>query len=158
IDGRGWRTGAPVEKREIAMYYLRITRYAQELLDDLEKLPEWPERVRAMQTNWIGRSVGVRFAFPYELDGRQEKLWLFTTRADTIMRVTFCVVGPEHPIAADAARGNPQLAAFIQECKRCTVTEADLATIEKKSLPTGLNVTHPPTGEPVPHRVGNYVL
>ncbi|HEX7043840.1 MAG TPA: leucine--tRNA ligase [Burkholderiales bacterium] len=158
IDGRGWRTGAPVEKREIPMYYLRITRYAQELLDDLEKLPEWPERVRAMQTNWIGRSVGVRFAFPYELDGRQEKLWVFTTRADTIMGVTFCVVAPEHPLAAHAARGNPQLAAFIEECKRGTVMEADLATIEKKGMPTGLNVTHPLTGEPVPVWVGNYVL
>ena len=158
IDGRGWRTGAPVEKREIPMYYLRITKYAQELLDDLEKLPEWPERVRAMQTNWIGRSVGVRFAFPYELDGRQEKLWVFTTRADTIMGVTFCVVAPEHPLAAYAARGNPELAAFIEECKRGTVMEADLATIEKKGMPTGLNVTHPLTGEPVPVWVGNYVL
>jgi leucyl-tRNA synthetase len=158
IDGRGWRTGALVEKREIPMYYLAITRYAEELLADLEKLPEWPERVRAMQANWIGKSVGVRFAFPYRLDGRDEKLWVFTTRADTIMGVTFCAVAAEHPLATHAAKGNPALAAFIEECKRGTVMEADLATIEKKGMPTGISVTHPLTGEPVPVWVGNYVL
>ncbi|MFL6646444.1 MAG: leucine--tRNA ligase, partial [Sulfurifustaceae bacterium] len=158
IDGRGWRTGAPVEKREIPMYYLRITAYAQELLDALAQLPEWPERVRSMQANWIGRSVGVRFAFPYRLEGRDEKLWVFTTRADTIMGVTFCAVAAEHPLATYAARNNPALAAFIEECKRGTVMEADLATMEKKGMPTGLNVTHPLTGEAVPVWVGNYVL
>ncbi|MEW6332060.1 MAG: leucine--tRNA ligase [Pseudomonadota bacterium] len=158
IDGRGWRTGAVVEKREIPMYYLAITRYAEELLADLEKLPEWPERVRTMQANWIGKSTGVRFAFPYKLDGREERLWVFTTRADTIMGVTFCAVAAEHPLATHAARNNPKLAAFIEECKRGSVMEADLATIEKKGMPTGISVTHPLTGEPVPVWVGNYVL
>ncbi len=158
IDGRGWRTGAVVEKREIPMYYLAITQYAEELLADLDELPEWPERVRTMQANWIGKSVGVRFAFPYKLDGRDDKLWVFTTRADTIMGVTFCAVAAEHPLATHAAKNNPKLAAFVEECKRGTVMEADLATIEKKGMPTGISVTHPLTGEPVPVWVGNYVL
>ena len=158
IDGRGWRTGAVIEKREIPMYYLAITKYAEELLADLAKLPDWPERVRTMQANWIGKSVGVRFAFPYKLDGRDEKLWVFTTRADTIMGVTFCAVAAEHPLATHAAKNNPKLAAFIEECKRGTVMEADLATIEKKGMPTGISVTHPLTGEPIPVWVGNYVL
>jgi leucyl-tRNA synthetase len=158
IDGRGWRTGALVEKREIPGYYLAITKYAQELLDDLEKLPEWPERVRAMQANWIGRSEGVRFAFPYTLGGRDERLWVYTTRADTLMGVTFCAVAAEHPLATYAAATNPTLAAFIDECKRGSVMEADIATMEKKGMPTGLSVTHPITGESVPVWVGNYVL
>ncbi len=158
IDGRGWRTGAVVEKREIPMYYLRITQYADELLADLDKLPEWPQQVRTMQANWIGKSHGVRFAFPYEIDGKQEKLWVFTTRADTIMGVTFCAVAAEHPLATLAARDNPKLAAFVDECKRGSVMEADLATIEKQGMPTGINVTHPLTGESVPVWVGNYVL
>ncbi len=158
IDGRGWRTGAPVEKREIPMYYLAITKYAEELLADLDKLPEWPREVKAMQANWIGRSEGVRFAFPYTLDGREEKLWVFTTRADTIMGVSFCAVAPEHPLARRAARDNPSLAAFIEECRRGSVMEADLATMEKKGMPTGIHVRHPLTGEPIPVWVGNYVL
>ena len=227
IDGRGWRTGAPVEKREIPMYYLAITKYADELLVDLDKLTEWPERVRTMQANWIGKSVGVRFAFkvngiarsalgslqgelssaqarsarsplppgrakrggrsrmgvrgdrPHPLpspEGRGEVgknlhfdrevgkglhdglLWVFTTRADTIMGVTFCAVAAEHPLAAYAAKNNPKLAAFVEECKRGTVMEADLASVEKKGMPTGINVTHPLTGEPIPVWVGNYVL
>jgi leucyl-tRNA synthetase len=158
IDGRGWRTGAPVEKREIPMYYLAITRYADELLAMLDRLPGWPERVRTMQANWIGKSYGVRFAFPYELDRRSEKLWVFTTRADTIMGVTFVALAAEHPLAARAARDNPQLAAFVEECKRGSVMEADLATMEKKGMPTGISVTHPLTGEKVEVWVGNYVL
>ncbi|HXF67329.1 MAG TPA: leucine--tRNA ligase [Burkholderiales bacterium] len=158
IDGRGWRTGAPVEKREIPMYYMAITRYAEELLAALDGLAGWPERVKTMQANWIGKSYGVRFAFPYELDGRAEKLWVFTTRADTIMGVTFCAVAPEHPLAARAARDNPALAAFVEECKRGSVMEADLATLEKKGMPAGLSVVHPLTGEPVPVWVANYVL
>ncbi len=158
IDGRGWRTGALVEKREIPMYYLAITRYAEELLADLDQLAGWPERVRTMQANWIGKSLGLRFAFPYELDGRTEKLWVFTTRADTIMGVTFCAVAAEHPLAERAARGNPELAAFIDECKRGSVMEADLATMEKKGMPTGIFVEHPLTGARVPVWVGNYVL
>jgi leucyl-tRNA synthetase len=136
IDGRGWRTGAVVEKREIPGYYLGITQYAEDLLADLDKLPGWPERVRTMQTNWIGKSVGVRFAFPYELDGKQEKLWVFTTRADTIMGVTYCAVATEHPLATRAAQNNPVLAAFIDKCKHGSVMEADIATMEKEGMDT----------------------
>ncbi len=165
VDGRGWRSGALIEKREIPMYYARITDYAEELLDYVEnKLPGWPERVRIMQANWIGKSVGVRFAFPHEIrdsngqligDG---KLWVFTTRADTIKGVTFCAVAPEHELAAFAAEKNPELAEFIEECKRGSVIEADLATMEKKGMPTGLFVKHPLTGQLVEVWVGNYVL
>ncbi len=170
IDGKGWRTGAVVEKREIPGYYLKITDYAQELLDhvqmgnDKATLTGWPDRVRLMQENWIGKSEGVRFAFPHDIkdasgaligDGR---MYVFTTRADTVMGVTFCAVAPEHPLAAHAAATNPALAAFIEECKTGGTTEAELATQEKKGLSTGLFVTHPLTGAPVPVWVGNYVL
>jgi leucyl-tRNA synthetase len=158
IDGRGWRTGAVVEKREIPMYYMAITRYADDLLSALDTLPGWPERVRTMQANWIGKSHGVRFAFPYEHEGRQEMLRVFTTRADTIMGVTFVAVAAEHPVATIAARNNPTLAAFVDECRRGSVMEADLATMEKKGMPTGMFVTHPLTGERVEIWVGNYVL
>ena len=166
IDGRGWRTGALVEKREIPGYYLKITDYAPELLDFVtgDKLPGWPERVKLMQENWIGKSEGVRFAFPHDIradngtligDG---KMYVFTTRADTIMGVTFCAVAPEHPLAAHAARTNPALAAFIEECKGGGTTEAELATQEKKGMATSLHVQHPITGALVPVWVGNYVL
>jgi leucyl-tRNA synthetase len=158
IEGRGWRTGAVVEKREIPGYYLAITKYADELLSALDTLPGWPERVKTMQANWIGKSTGVRFAFPYELDGKAEKLWVFTTRADTIMGVTFCAVAAEHPLATHAAKANPQLAAFIAECKHGSVMEADMATMEKKGMPTGIFVDHPLTGAKVEVWVGNYVL
>ena len=158
IEGRGWRTGALVEKREIPGYYLAITQYADELLSALDTLPGWPERVKLMQANWIGKSHGVRFAFPYELDGKAEKLWVYTTRADTIMGVTFCAVAAEHPLAAHAAKDNPELAAFVDECKHGSVMEADLATMEKKGMPTGIFVEHPLTGEKVEVWVGNYVL
>ncbi|MGO4328833.1 leucine--tRNA ligase [Cupriavidus sp. 2TAF22] len=163
IDGRGWRSGALVEKREIPMYYLRITQYAEELLGDLDGLG-WPERVKIMQQNWIGKSVGVRFAFPHAIagdDGKligDGKLYVFTTRADTIMGVTFCAVAAEHPLATHAAATNPALAAFIDECKHGSVMEADMATMEKKGMPTGLKVVHPLTGEQVEVWVGNYVL
>ena len=170
IDGKGWRTGALVEKREIPGYYLKITDYAQELLDhvqvgnDKATLKGWPERVRLMQENWIGKSEGVRFAFSHEIkdasgaligDGR---MFVFTTRADTIMGVTFCAVAPEHPLALHAAASNPKLAAFLDECKAGGTTEAELATQEKKGERTGLFVTHPLTGEQVEVWVGNYVL
>ncbi len=263
IDGRGWRTGAMVQKRAIPMYYMAITRYAEALLAALDKLPGWPDRVKTMQANWIGKSHGVRFCFPYDLSGGKaagtnlplpqpsshallpkgegapergtgapvsgdvtveahvstransalhpapgshpstirsepappsagalepplsfwergggegsrgaggeggssetqatEKglLWVFTTRADTIMGVTFAALAAEHPLAARAARDNPKLAAFIEECKRGSVMEADLATIEKRGMPTGISITHPLTGQPVPVWVGNYVL
>jgi len=158
IDGRGWRTGALVEKREIPMYYMRITAYADELLDALQRLPGWPERVKLMQANWIGKSYGVNFGFPYELDGERRVMRVFTTRADTIMGVTFCAVAAEHPLAEAAARRDPKVAAFVEECKRGSVMEADLATTEKKGVPTGIFVTHPLTREQVEVWVGNYVL
>jgi leucyl-tRNA synthetase len=163
IDGRGWRSGALVEKREIPGYYFNITAYAEQLLSGLDNLG-WPERVKTMQQNWIGKSRGVRFAFKHEIadahanfiqDGR---LHVFTTRADTIMGVTFCAVAAEHPLAALAATNNPELAAFIEKCKTGSVIEADLATQEKEGIFTGLYVTHPLTNEPVPVWVGNYVL
>lgn len=157
IDGRGWRSGALIEKREIPMYYMKITAYAEELLAELDNLPGWPEQVRLMQKNWIGKSTGVRFAFPLA-DNADEKLWVFTTRADTIMGVTFVAVAAEHPLATRAAANNPELAAFIEECKKGGVAEADIATMEKKGLPTGIYVTHPLTGEKVEVWVGNYVL
>ncbi|WP_172204499.1 leucine--tRNA ligase [Niveibacterium sp. COAC-50] len=163
IDGRGWRTGAVVEKREIPGYYLGITQYAEELLGDLDELTGWPERVKLMQANWIGKSIGVRFAFPHEISDESGligdgKLWVFTTRADTIMGVTFCAVAAEHPLATHAAKNNPELAAFIDKCKHGSVMEADMATMEKEGLPTGLFVTHPLTGKQVEVWVGNYVL
>ncbi len=163
IDGRGWRSGALVEKREIPGYYLNITAYAEELLTGLDDLA-WPERVKIMQQNWIGKSHGVRFAFTHQIqdgDGRlinDGKMYVFTTRADTIMGVTFCAVAAEHPLAAKAAQSNPALAQFIERCKTGSVIEADLATQEKEGMPTGLYVTHPLTKEPVPLWVGNYVL
>jgi len=158
IDGRGWRTGAPVERREIPMYYLRITAYADDLLEALRGMQGWPERVRAMQANWIGKSEGVRIGFPFEIDGVRGVLQAFTTRADTVMGVTFCAVAAEHALAAHAAKDNARLAAFIEECKRGPAIEAELATQEKKGVPTGLAVRHPLTGAEVPVWVGNYVL
>jgi leucyl-tRNA synthetase len=157
IDGRGWRSGALVEKREIPMYYLRITDYADQLLDDLDGLG-WPERVKIMQQNWIGKSFGVNFGFPYEIDGEAKLLRVFTTRADTIMGVTFAAVAAEHPLATRLARDNADLQAFIDECKRGGVAEADVATMEKKGVPTGFFVTHPLTGAQVEVWIGNYVL
>ena len=170
IDGKGWRTGAVVEKREIPGYYLKITDYAQELLDHVQignpkaTLNGWPDKVRLMQENWIGKSEGVRFAFTHDIrdasgqliqDGR---MYVFTTRADTIMGVTFCAVAPEHPLALHAALGNPKLAAFIEECKAGGTTEAELALKDKVGRDTGLKVTHPLTGEQVAVWIGNYVL
>ena len=170
IDGRGWRTGALVEKREIPGYYLKITDYAQELLDhvqvggDKATLTGWPDKVRLMQENWIGKSSGVRFAFTHDIKNaaseliQDGKMYVFTTRADTIMGVTFCAVAPEHPLAQHAAASNPALAAFIEECKQGGTTEAELALKEKEGQPTGLFVTHPLTGKQVEVWVGNYVL
>jgi len=164
IDGRGWRTGAVVEKREIPGYYLKITDYAEELLAFLDRMAGWPERVKTMQANWIGKSEGVRFAFTHDIRDAQGKpigdgrMYVFTTRADTIMGVTFCAVAAEHPLALHAAKSNPALAAFIDECRRGSVMEADLATMDKKGMPTGLCVVHPLTGNEVEVWVGNYVL
>ncbi|PUE34741.1 leucine--tRNA ligase [Limnohabitans sp. Hippo4] len=166
IDGKGWRTGAVVEKREIPGYYLKITDYAEELLDFVtgDKLPGWPERVKLMQENWIGKSTGVRFAFPHDIRGadgqliQDGKMYVFTTRPDTIMGVTFCAVAPEHPLAAHAALTQPALAAFIETCQKGGTTEAEMAVKEKEGMRTGLTVTHPLTGKPVEVWVGNYVL
>jgi leucyl-tRNA synthetase len=165
IDGRGWRSGALVEKREIPGYYLRITDYAEELLDFVKnKLDGWPDRVRAMQENWIGKSEGVRFAFTHNIRNAQGeliqdgKMFVFTTRADTIMGVTFCAVAPEHPLAAHAAESRPDVAAFIENCQKGGQTEAEIATRDKEGVDTGLTVTHPLTGEQVSLWVGNYVL
>ena len=159
IDGRGWRSGAPVEKREIPGYYLRTSQYADELLDSvLHDLEGWPARVRLMQENWIGRSVGVNVGFPYELDGEHKLLRVFTTRADTIMGVTFVAVAAEHPLAQHFARANPQICAFIEECQRRSFSEAELATAEKKGIATGFFVKHPLTSEPIEVWVANYVL
>ncbi|MFM6921905.1 MAG: leucine--tRNA ligase, partial [Polynucleobacter victoriensis] len=158
-----WRSGALVEKREIPGYYLNITSYAEELLSGLEGLG-WPERVKLMQQNWIGKSFGVRFAFTHDIkdaDGQliqDGKMYVFTTRADTIMGVTFCAVAAEHPLATHAAKTNPALAAFIEKCKQGSVIEADLATQEKEGMPTGLKVKHPLTGQEVEVWVGNSVL
>ncbi|MGC4029737.1 MAG: leucine--tRNA ligase [Steroidobacteraceae bacterium] len=163
IDGRGWRTGALVEKREIPMYYFGITRYAGELRAALDALPGWPERVRTMQANWIGESHGVEVEFPFADDararmGQDGRLKVFTTRADTLFGVTYVAVAAEHPLALAAARDNAPLAAFIDECRRGSTMEADLATQEKKGLPTGLHVVHPLTGAKLPVYVANYVL
>jgi len=166
IDGKGWRTGAVVEKREIPGYYLKITDYAEELLDFVtgDKLPGWPERVKLMQENWIGKATGVRFAFPHDIRGangqliQDGKMHVFTTRPDTIMGVTFCAVAPEHPLAAHAALKQPALATFIETCQKGGTTEAELAVKEKEGMPTGLFVSHPLTGKPVEVWVGNYVL
>ena len=163
IDGRGWRSGALVEKREIPGYYLNITSYAEELLSGLDGLG-WPERVKLMQQNWIGKSFGVRFAFSHEIKDdagqliQDGKMFVFTTRADTVMGVTFCAVAAEHPLATQAAKNNPELSAFIEKCKQGSVIEADLATQEKEGMPTGLKVKHPLTGQDVEVWVGNYVL
>ncbi|CAN5861540.1 leucine--tRNA ligase [soil metagenome] len=169
-NGRGWRSGAIVEKREIPGYYLAITKYADELLANVADpsnpnyLHGWPERVRLMQEHWIGKSEGVRFAFPHTIAGndggliQDGKLWVFTTRADTIMGVTFCAVAPEHPLALHAAQSDPAVAAFIEQCKAGGTTEAELATQEKKGVKTGLTVSHPLTHESIDVWVGNYVL
>jgi len=155
IDGRGWRTGAIVEKREIPMYYLRITGYAEELLAALDTLPGWPERVKLMQSNWIGRSEGLELEF--EVEGA-EPLRIYTTRPDTLYGVTYMAVAAEHPLAQRAAAGNPDLQAFVAECQRTGVTEAVLETMEKRGMPLGIDAIHPLTGEKVPVWVANFVL
>lgn len=159
IDGRGWRTGALVEKREIPGYYLAITRYADELLNDLDTLPGWPERVRTMQANWIGKSHGVDIIFPVsKQSGISQDLKVYTTRADTLMGVTYLAIAAEHPLALHAAEHKPDLAEFIDECKRGTTIEAELATQAKKGIDTGYSALHPITGEAIPIWVANYVL
>lgn len=159
-NGRGWRSGALVEKRDIPMYYFRITDYAQELLDDLDTLKDgWPQQVLTMQRNWIGRSQGMDITFPSaNPEIYADGLTVFTTRADTLMGVTYVAVAAEHPMALKAAENNAELKAFIEECRMGSVAEADLATAEKKGMATGLSVKHPVTGEAVPVWIANYVL
>jgi len=156
IDGRGWRSGALVEKRDIPQYFMKITAYAEELLNDLDKLDGWPEQVRTMQRNWIGKSYGCEVEFP--ITGQQGNLKVYTTRPDTLMGATYVAVAAEHALATQAAQNNPALAEFIAECKRGSVAEADVATAEKKGMATGLFVTHPLNGEQLPVWVANYVL
>ena len=160
IDGRGWRSGALIEKREIPMYYFKITAYADELLSSLDDLPGWPEQVKTMQRNWIGKSRGMEVSFPYDVAsiGSEGALKVFTTRADTLMGATYVAVAAEHPLATLAAQGDAELQAFIDECKRGGVAEADIATQEKKGYATRLRVQHPLTGELLPVWVANYVL
>nr|MBA2490762.1 leucine--tRNA ligase [Gammaproteobacteria bacterium] len=154
IDGRGWRSGATVERREIPQWFLKIIDYADQLLDDLDALADWPAQVLAMQRNWIGKSEGVEIRFPYD----EGALKVFTTRADTLMGATYVAVAAEHPLAARAARVDPKVAAFIEACRKRGVTEAELATQEKQGVPTTLTVRHPLTDEPLPVWVANYVL
>jgi len=156
IDGKGWRSGAIVEKRNIEQWFLRITDYAQELLDDLDKLPGWPDRVLTQQRNWIGRSEGVRVDF--QLENSEEKIGIYTTRPDTLMGVTYLAVAAEHPLSLKASESNPELAEFIEECNKGGVTEAEMETMEKKGLALGLNVIHPVSGETMPLYVANFVL
>lgn len=169
IDGKGWRSGAVVEKREIPMYYLNITKYADELIEDLDDLG-WPERVKIMQRNWIGKSAGVRLAFTHNINAEKhaEKLWVFTTRPDTLMGVTFCAIAPTHPIAnyllsknaenPESQKTQSELKDFIDACAQGGVMEAQIASLEKKGIFTGMYVQHPITGEDVPLWIGNYVL
>ncbi len=155
IDGRGWRSGALVERKKIPQWFLKITDYADELLDDLDQLEEWPEQVRTMQRNWIGRSQGVELSFDVDGFGPME---VFTTRPDTLMGVTYVAVAPAHPLAQQAAENNPELAAFIDECKNMKVAEADMATMEKKGFSLGIDAIHPLTGKKVPVWTANFVL
>lgn len=159
IDGKGWRSGAAVEKRDIPMYYFKITDYADELLDDLDQLEgHWPSEVLTMQRNWIGRSSGMEVHFPYTLEGQDNTLDVFTTRPDTLMGVTYVAVAAEHPLAQYASEHNEKIAAFCALCKKGSVAEADLAKADKIGMDTGLTVTHPLTGKQVPVWVANYVL
>ncbi|MFQ5609307.1 MAG: leucine--tRNA ligase, partial [Woeseiaceae bacterium] len=155
IDGRGWRSGAQVERREIPQWFLRITAYAEELLDQLDNV-DWPESVKTMQRNWIGKSRGVEVRFPIE--GSADTLDIYTTRPDTLMGVTYMAVAAEHPLAVAAAERDPRLATFLAECTRSAVSEAAMETMEKKGEPLGVNALHPITGEPVPVWVANFVL
>ncbi|MBT6583780.1 MAG: leucine--tRNA ligase [Gammaproteobacteria bacterium] len=155
IDGRGWRSDALVERRELAQWFVKITDYAEELLEDLDKLGGWPDKIKTMQRNWIGRSEGVEIKF--QLDGA-EAVSVYTTRPDTLMGVTYLAVAPQHPLAISAAGNKPELQAFLDDCNQTKVAEADMAKQEKLGLPTGQNAIHPITGEPVPVWVANFVL
>ncbi|HBN15380.1 MAG TPA: leucine--tRNA ligase, partial [Pseudohongiella sp.] len=156
VDGRGWRSGALVERRKIPQWFIKITAYAQELLDDLDKLDGWPDEVRTMQANWIGRSEGVELSF--EVAGQDTRLTVYTTRPDTLMGVSYVAVAPQHPLALQAAEQNAELARFIEEQSHIKVAEADMATMEKKGMDSGFKAVHPISGEQVPVFVANFVL
>lgn len=156
VNGRGWRSGALVERREIPQWFFKITAYAEELLKDLDELPHWPEQVRAMQRNWVGRSEGVEVKF--SIQNTNEQLTIYTTRPDTLYGVTYIAIAPQHPLAKQAAENNSELKQFLDECKNIKMAEAELATIEKRGLPIGLNVLHPLTKQPLPIWVANFVL
>jgi leucyl-tRNA synthetase len=156
IDGRGWRSGALVERREIPQWFLKITAYANELLNDLDQLPQWPEQVKTMQRNWIGRSEGVEVKFP--LADHDKPLTIFTTRPDTLFGVTYIAIAPQHPLAKQAAENNPVLQQFLEECRNIKVAEAELATMEKRGVPTGFNALHPLTQQEIPIWVANFVV
>ncbi len=156
VDGKGWRSGAVVERRKIPQWFLKITAYAQELLDDLDKLDGWPERVKVMQQNWIGRSEGLEFSF--DVQGSDDPLTVYTTRPDTVMGVTYCAIAAQHPLALQAALSNPALAAFIKKQDNIKVAEAELATMEKEGMDSGFRAIHPLTGAAVPIWVANFVL
>ena len=155
IDGRGWRSNALVERREIPQWFLKITDYAEELLAELDNI-DWPESVKTMQRNWIGRSEGVEMDFP--IDGDGEPLRIYTTRPDTVFGVSYMAVAAEHPLALAAAENNSELSAFLEECKQSAVSEAAIETMEKKGMALGVNAIHPLTGEKVPVWVANFVL
>ena len=156
IDGRGWRSGAIVERREIPQWFVKITDYADELLADIEKLEGWPESVKTMQRNWIGRSEGLTLQF--QLAESDESLEVFTTRPDTLYGATYMAVAPEHPLALGAAQANEELAAFITECGKTSTSEAVIEKMEKKGMPLGLSAVHPLTGDTIPIWVANFVL
>lgn len=165
IDGKGWRSGAPVERREIPQWFLRITDYAQELLDEIDTLEGWPEAVRIMQRNWIGRSIGIELKFAVANDGSrtlrpsdEEYLTVYTTRPDTLMGVTYLAIAPEHPLAMQAGKSKPEVQKFIESCKNVKTAEADLATMEKRGIDTGIRAVHPITGDKVPVWIANFVL
>ena len=156
IDGRGWRSGALVERREIPQWFMRITAYADELLAELDHLDHWPEAVRTMQRNWIGRSEGLDISFP--VAGEAEPLSVFTTRPDTLMGVSYMAVAAGHPLAIKAAAGNPDLTAFLDKCRSSVIAEADLETMEKEGMALGLDAIHPVTGNKIPVWTANFVL
>ena len=159
IDGRGWRSGALVERKEIPQWFIKITDYAEQLIDDLDQLDGWPEQVKTMQRNWIGKSRGVEMSFDLVASVTETTSFdVYTTRPDTLMGVTYVSIAAEHPISLELAKSNPELAAFIQECKSQSVAEADMAAMEKKGMDLGIKATHPITGREVPVLVANYVL
>ena len=155
VDGRGWRSGALVERKEIPQWFLKITAYAEELLNDIDKLEHWPEQVKSMQRNWIGRSEGAEMSF---IIPGQEPLTVFTTRPDTLFGVTYLAIAPQHPLAKLVAEKNPELNQLIEECRNIKLAEAELATMEKRGLPLGLHAKHPLTGDDIPIWVANFVL